>query len=1276
MEGSDDILPISKKISEDKKEKITTFNSMVYNMVRGDYEMVRDFFTTIPGVLEENRGKGLRTTGTLFKRFQNERFSDQLAFYALNAGLTYEELIDQAAFEKEEIPKKSSNVSEKFLRNIHRLTLHKGKATSGFMYRYESGLRVHNKMIQGSIMFVPVYSQLLRETPSAATGNDGKDHIMTPSGDLETADYNGLYDAFYPDQGRDSIFKYKPLSEDRSNSIWNEVSDRNVCLLTLNMAIYLLQAIQEDSDFGTFQNVPGSEGSSTTSDEPRDYTRLVLGHSQYGKSNEGKDARREASKRIAFLPVFIGRSLSLVDVTHKDSLNQIVRVAESLHEKAPSGEFRNIFEKVKLRSDITKLNIDIQRQPIDIDTVLDDDFNDDEFRKRYQEQARECLDCILQMSNEGLGVVRNAMGYDGIFGSFGRTGTVCLVNRLSMNGSISPNVRVQHIFFGVDCTVPKPQQSDECRNFGWQSFATIQYGSSKGTKYGSSKGTKNRSSKGTKDGSSKGTKDGKVGLTLGNILFKDRSSISDKETYKGLTREKQCIYVINNDKYVTEKEKTSTEPQGRYFVFFKRDIDQEMLAPLMDENFTETESASYRRFSGNLVNENAKKLFLNGRIFVPYDPSGRYYSVVNMRRWLPELFSSVEHRKGVPEYWTTVNYFPDVYVRPRFRDTTHRINNQAEWALKTHGIAESTTHVRMIQERIKFESDERSTEEIRKLVHYKYEPQYILNVPDPESSVKNYLVYLENLETPLCSLFRAALGRFLYINNHQTMGDSGSIPVMAIMMKNSIPTYYRFDQYLQMIRPGRYSTKRNPVTPIMMGEQYGFDMTNIYETFLKWHSTSKASRVPHKEHGYQWKNQLKVLAESVRDISPSVIRQMAAQIPSQSTEEGKISLVQPRDDQLLPYGLILSVAVAEAELLLLWFRYATSLDNVRQSSKPAMVKDRGVGAWNVMKESDVYSSENSPEFTVRINASEKPEGERGRRNRRAGDSLQEYVDGGFYVIVHRYIFKDNEKHMQERALAMRDIQRLYDSYLKEYKALTKKHWEMNNDVTEENVLLCERYAYSPEMMWTLNERTQLHNFMDLVVSYMSTRYASVFSNVYISHSLTNGSSEHGFHQQRTLSSTIKNFYENLSKKYRSDVIPMEDRDEKEKELLNHIDLMNEWAPTIDQRKTLYEAGVLDEDTLPPILELRIAKRQSGFMSKKNQFVTYPKDKSQRGVVKRDNGQIDTTDSWLHQSFSKVRFSSGFTIDNFDPSEYENYIIHAMYRSDLNYSFSLGMILKK
>jgi len=195
--------------------------------------------------------------------------------------------------------------------------------------------------------------------------------------------------------------------EDLSNireTLENIPSDAYVALMPLHTAMMLLYTIRMG---GKEEVIP-----------------LVIGL----ENGEDEDVKRK-SRNIVFVPIFLSQTLSLVDVTHQETLESIATIAK---DRSMIGPMMNTF------------------------------LEDDEL---YQGRCR-MLFSILSQSIPRLApfVGHLGLGHHGVFGSFGFTGTALLVHRDVLNDSVTPPIFLRYIDFGIPES-PLSHMIDALRRF-------------------------------------------------------------------------------------------------------------------------------------------------------------------------------------------------------------------------------------------------------------------------------------------------------------------------------------------------------------------------------------------------------------------------------------------------------------------------------------------------------------------------------------------------------------------------------------------------------------------------------------------------------------------------------------------------------------------------------------------------------------------------------------------------------------------------------------------
>ncbi|MHA2263936.1 MAG: SET domain-containing protein [Candidatus Thorarchaeota archaeon] len=351
----------------------------------------------------------------------------------------------------------------------------------------------------------------------------------------------------------------------------------------------------------------------------------------------------------------------------------------------------------------------------------------------------------------------------------------------------------------------------------------------------------------------------------------------------------------------------------------------------------------------------------------------------------------------------------------------------------------------------------------------------------------------------------------------------------------------------------------------------------------------------------------------------------------------------------------------QASLLNLWFSYAIALDNVGQEYKPLGVTARGVGAWGPMPSVVPLYSDSGMNDLEGMDFTE---------------SIESFPDE---AAIERFYLKKYSRAGSPRSDVRRVhlglIDELFTEYAKEYGRLFNTHWEMEEDVTDLQILQCELYTPGPLRMWHLNELSQLSRLTVAAITYFSFRRHVLFGNYFAMYSHANGMvSGLGEHFTRLTGDDVRTYYAKMRQAHQRNFFSLEDRTSGELDALKSINQMEGWVDTLAHKRRLYAMGAFQQDTLPPwkpTLDFfdaryweRVPKIKERGMTlwerEVKERVKGRKTIAQRETILMNEPDVNVGDearllfpSWWNQSFSRVKFSPSFTLENFDPSKWMN-----------------------
>lgn len=365
--------------------------------------------------------------------------------------------------------------------------------------------------------------------------------------------------------------------------------------------------------------------------------------------------------------------------------------------------------------------------------------------------------------------------------------------------------------------------------------------------------------------------------------------------------------------------------------------------------------------------------------------------------------------------------------------------------------------------------------------------------------------------------------------------------------------------------------------------------------------------------------------------STQIVRSPFPQVYAIAKEEGIEEY--GNDFSFLRFAATHSATCAQASLVQTWIHFAERLDSIARMHKPFGLGQRGVGAWGPMAYfKPIFSDANGyiPFLDKRL----------------------EVYDTSIHskrLVLKGY--KDEESPRGNmRAFVIGDLYRLFEEYLETYQALLRTHWELQHEVSFSQLQDAYEYKCSALRMWHLDAVEQTLRLATAMITYFSFRRDALFGQYFTMATLSR--SLVPTMQNRLVDSVtsvaMKAYIEWLYAAHSRQAFTWEERTPDERKLLLRTDDMSNWASTSEARRRFYGMGALEESTLPTwkgLVEDRVLSisTRRGVSPLDIELSEPPSDVDPRLYYP----------SWTEQAFGRVKFSTEFTLESFDPSVYSN-----------------------
>ena len=622
-----------------------------------------------------------------------------------------------------------------------------------------------------------------------------------------------------------------------------------------------------------------------------------------------------------------------------------------------------------------------------------------------------------------------------------------------------------------------------------------------------------------------------------------------------------------------------------------------------------------------------------------------------IRMWLYQNTRLVElswpfAKKSGSIYPFSVDYYPDIFQREENKSASLRNLFKLSVVLPS-SVPTPITTVKNA------EKDEKARREPMN--------RYILSTKG-----NNTFTLLPTIETPIASVYRMALRELLYNAYHKQIVLGKRHFEGRVKYPPLIHIDDRFPSSESMFLEEEEDEEEIQDSPLYTPIHFSNLLRQIRPSFLSNLAPKTSSRLSEMVLPLvSWFHRvgLELQSTSMGNFTPMLLRE--------STEN------KHTDYNFLRFATTMSPMSTQASLLNLWFSCAVALDNVGQEYKPKGLTARGVGAWSVLSSVVPLYSDSMGDL---------------------GGGLTESIETfSTFAIVERFqssLFarkKNSQSNVRRVHLGLLD--QFFTSYAGDFRTLFQTHWEMNDDVTTNQSFRCELYNVSPLRAWHLNEIEQLSRIMIAVITYFSFRRHAVFGDFFAMYSHATGIVSGGLgsssHFSQVSGEEMREHYAKMEHVHQREHFTDASRTAKEVELMENINHMEGWVDSVDHKRRLYDLGAFVLDSLPSwktTLEFgdaryweRIPKhgrrKEEKHLLWERELEARMEAKTKKSRGTRDlrqefillDDKIEDEDaragfsSWWGQSFSNVKFSEDFTLEDFDPSKWSNYVAYKAIR---------------
>lgn len=1202
---------------------------------RWGYLTTRDFFD---GPKDGKSGIDFSKMRLLQHSWEPEKneeidLSNEMFLYGISCGLSLEDMLRMQKKRNQAFVKTGGKSDEvEYPNNRLRIRFGEGDTTSPSPYIYEDGMRIYRSVGENSIHFMVVYEDVLRE--------EGVDE-----GPMNMELLTSM------------VYKYVS-------------ADSYVPLMSLHTAVMVLSTIRrlismdetEERDVETCQRVI------------RNHLPLVVGFEEFSGydftleahllQNYAEIARQ--SRRIIFIPILLKHALSVVDLSDYKTLRNLSKVYASLNEKNgylnPSldGGLPKDKKDFSIAKSIESMQRAVQRYR--------GPLGDGDEERNYLKACSVIFGILSRTKKIGLDafIGHKGLGHDGVFASFGTTGTVLLVHRRALRGSTTPGMFARHIDFGVYEDTPRIWTSQ--LNYTLGKWAQVNFEEGKLHRlflFNPSKPSLFYLS--SRPMSAKG---------LGGMMQKGSSQGNTTNEYVSLSRVN-----VDTNAYLPADGYTFLESKVRNRRMARKRIYKDF--QLSGEGSDFVTHATWPTVSSTL-RVDARPVFIqsesSGQVDNAMLPHIYYYPDIYARGSVPEdaLKEKRLLQKGGDE---------DINTRKRFHHILGllpRVDSRgAPTPANQYGVMDILSGL---------ETPEASMlrAAVRQIVYRSYwdrgqrDGYYIKDHDDP-SIMETFSFFGQTnvaFTSPTTQSPWAIQGSLVENDELSGIPETFEISVADdaedMSGKTSIPVPFGYvvSSWLHpkgrgiVAGPSLFSndnedeplSEEEALRRVLLACEVVQQFTNPTTLFGPGGNPSLNSS-PLSFYPVDY-----IMGAVFSDAR--LMRIVSKIEEEEEGGEGRKTPFRIGDDfknlryrvrsNVLRYTSVLSVLSATADVLKTWTRFARRLDTIvpmravpqrggTHSIARQLERTYGFGIWTTAT------------YVLRL-SSEHAMGDVTQATSGANNGERYWSMGNVDHLRALTAQEGKDNRMPATVVA----EEIFDEYMREYQRLQRLHWEIDGEIgafeANSHLFLAERYMYTALRMWHIEARAQMTLLMDIMMMYFSYRrdtlLGSTFS-MYATHTLDTvlvsekGTSLKLLPVNGVTRSYYKHFLgsglewvknEDVMRYYRSfndqymrntsygtSVIPDDIRTLLERETLNRMDVMRHWAYGPEERRKWVEEFpyAIDYATM----------------------VVAPGDKTY------DNVDESLRPQWDSMDFSGVKFNPTFTLEGFDPRLHLNLVLH-------------------